>query len=622
MARSPLHNLIQYLKPHYGPLALGTVALFLANALGTYIPWLIKVAVDGLKEFDLAKDAINLGLMGQNLMGQTMNYVWLIIGLSSLMWIVRIMSRIWIFGIGRSVEFDLKQRVFEHLLILPPSYFARKSAGEVISIVTSDVENVRRLMGFALLSIINSIFVYSMTIPAMLLIDPMLTLAAISVYPLMLLLVKSFGSQLRDEQMHVQEQLAEVSTLLQEDLNGIALIKTYAQEQNERKAFDKLNEVLFDANLALAKSRNVLFPLLGGIASVSFLVLVWFGGEKLAQPNTTFKIGDLLSLIIYVERLIFPTAILGFTLTTYQRGQVSINRIQEILEIPPAVVDLPEAVALVSKSSNDNDQQNPFPITDDISNDGSKAAVLEVTGKIEVRNLDFAYEDRRELILKNLNFTIMPGERVAMIGTVGAGKTTFASVLLRLVDTPKDTLFIDGVDITEIRINDLRRHIAFVPQDSFLFSATIADNIRYGRPDASMAEVEYYASQARIQSEILNFPMKYETIVGERGITLSGGQRQRTALARALLMDAPILILDDALSSVDNQTAVSILHNFPQAKTVLFITHNLSAAATCDRILVMDGGEIIAAGTHEYLLATAPLYQKLWNQHNLEAAVR
>jgi len=621
MAGSPLRNLIQYLKPHYGPLALGTVALFLANALGTYIPWLIKVAVDGLKQLDPGQIALNgpstnngipLNGISLNAMGQTMNYVWLIIGLSSLMWIVRIMSRIWIFGIGRSVEFDLKQQVFEHLLILPPNYFARKSAGEVISIVTSDVENVRRLMGFALLSIINSIFVYSMTIPAMLLIDPMLTLAAISVYPFMLMLVKSFGAQLRDEQMHVQEQLAEVSTLLQEDLNGIALIKTYAQEQNERKAFNQLNEVLFEANLALAKSRNVLFPLLGGIASVSFLVLVWFGGEKLAQPNTTFKVGDLLSLIIYVERLIFPTAILGFTLTTYQRGQVSIKRIQEILEIPPAVVDAPESVAL-TKSKTESKTE---------STKNSATRVLEVSGKIEVRDLSFTYENQSEPTLRNLNFTIMPGERVAMIGTVGAGKTTIASVLLRLVDAPQNALFLDGVDITEIRINDLRRHVAFVPQDSFLFSATMADNIRYGRPEASMAEVEYYASQARIQSEILNFPLKYDTIVGERGITLSGGQRQRTALARALLMDAPILILDDALSSVDNQTAVSILNNFPEAKTVLFITHNLSAAATCDRILVMDQGEIIAAGTHEHLLDTAPLYQKLWNQHNLEAAVR
>ena len=619
MARSPLRNLIQYLKPHYGPLALGTVALFLANALGTYIPWLIKVAVDGLKQLDPTQVAAGASSsVSFNPMAQTMNYVWLIIGLSSLMWIIRIMSRIWIFGIGRSVEFELKQQVFEHLLILPPSYFARKSAGEVISIVTSDVENVRRLMGFALLSIINSIFVYSMTIPAMLLIDPILTLAAISVYPLMLLLVKSFGAQLRDEQMRVQEQLAEVSTLLQEDLNGIALIKTYAQEQNERKAFNQLNEVLFQANLDLAKSRNVLFPLLGGIASVSFLVLVWFGGEKLAQPNTTFKVGDLLSLIIYVERLIFPTAILGFTLTTYQRGQVSINRIQEILEIPPAVVDLPESVALTIKSQLDD-------ATDHVNHESPfdpKTRVLEVTGKIKVRDLSFTYADQTEPTLRNLNFTIMPSERVALIGTVGAGKTTLANVLLRLVNTPSNALFLDDVDITDIRIDDLRRHIAFVPQDSFLFSATIADNIRYGRPTASMAEVEYYASQARIQSEILNFPLKYETVVGERGITLSGGQRQRTALARALLMDAPILVLDDALSSVDNQTAVSILNNFPKAKTVLFITHNLSAAATCDRILVMDQGEIIAAGTHEHLLATAPLYQKLWNQHNLEAAVR
>jgi ATP-binding cassette subfamily B protein len=458
------------------------------------------------------------------------------------------------------------------------------------------VENIRRLMGFALLSIINSVFVYSLTLPAMVAIDPILTLLSVSVYPIMLVIVQRFSGQLRDEQLEVQEELSNVSSLLQEDLNGMALIKTYAQEDNERGAFGKLNDRLLDANLRMARSRNILFPLLGGIASISFLVLIWFGGEKLANPaNTTFKIGDLLTLIIYVERLIFPTAILGFVMVTYQRGLVSISRIQGILDMPPAIVDRADAIALTKD---------------------------QVTGKIEARDLTFTYDGSSQPALNHVSFTIYPSETVAILGTVGSGKSTFASALMRLVEVPSDQIFIDGVDITKMKISDLREIISFVPQDSFLFSATMRDNIRYGKPQAYDHEVENFANQARIEQEILKFPQQYDTLVGERGITLSGGQRQRTALARALLVDTPILVLDDALSSVDNQTATGILGNLPRNKTVLFITHNLSAASTCDRIILMDAGKIVQAGTHTELLAESQLYQKLWNQHKLEVAIR
>ncbi|MBD2187827.1 ABC transporter ATP-binding protein [Pseudanabaena mucicola] len=584
MARSQFQNLKNYLRPYWGDLAIGTVALLLANMLGTYIPWLIREAVDDLEVFEISE------------FPELMRYVWLIIGMSSLMWVIRMASRVWIFGIGRKVEFSLKQQIFEHLLKLPPSYFANNSAGETISIVTSDVENIRRLLGFALLSIINSVFVYGLTLPAMLVIDPMLTVLAISVYPIMLVIVQNFSGQLRDEQLQVQEELSQVSSLLQEDLNGMALIKTYAQEENELHAFSKLNDRLLDANLRMAKSRNILFPLLGGIASISFLVLVWFGGEKLASPtNTDFKIGDLLSLIIYVERLIFPTAILGFVMVTYQRGLVSINRIQNILDIPPAIVDTADAITLPKEA---------------------------VRGKIEARDLTFSYEQSTQPALNHINFTINPSETIAILGPVGSGKSTLASALMRLVQVPANQIFIDGIDITKMRIEDLRAIISFVPQDSFLFSATIRDNIRYGKPQAYEHEVENFANKARIESEILKFPKQYDTLVGERGITLSGGQRQRTALARALLVDTPILVLDDALSSVDNQTATGILGNLPQNKTVLFITHNLSAASTCDRIILMDAGKVVQVGNHAELLAESPLYQKLWNQHKLETAIK
>jgi ATP-binding cassette, subfamily B, multidrug efflux pump len=496
-----------------------------------------------------------------------------------------------LFGIGRQVEFDLKQKLFTHLLKLSPSYFANNSVGNLISIVTSDVENIRRLLGFAVLSLINTVFAYATTLPLMLIIDVKLSLLAIAVYPLMFILVQRFSGQLRDEQLQVQEELATISALLQEDLNGMALIKTYAQEDNERRAFHHLNQKLLSANIQMAKTRNFLFPILGGIASVSLLVLLWVGGSMLAEPNTTFTVGKLIALIIYVERLIFPTALLGFVLTTYQRGQVSIVRVEQILEEPPSIVDRNDAISI---------------------------NISQVKGRIEAHHLTYQYPEASTPALEDVSFKIEQGETVAVIGAVGSGKSTLANALPRLLDIAPGQLVIDGMDVTQMRVGDLRSIITYVPQDSFLFSASIADNIRYGNPEATNAEVEHYAQQAHIQGEILNFPRRYDTLVGERGITLSGGQRQRTALARALLVDSPILLLDDALSSVDNQTATDILANLPAQKTVIFISHKLSVAANADRIILLDRGRVAQIGTHQELLTESPLYSKLWDQYKLE----
>ncbi len=581
MARSQLQKLNDYLRPHYRDLALGVIALFAVNAIGTYIPWLIRGAIDEL--------AITFTTE------RVVRDVWIVIVLASVMWVIRMASRMWLFGLGRQVEFDLKQKLFTHLLKLSPSYFANNSVGNLISIATSDVENIRRLLGFAVLSLINTVFAYALTLPLMLAIDVKLSLLAIAVYPLMFMVVQTFSGQLRDQQQHVQEELASMSSLLQEDLNGMALIKTYAQEANERRAFHHLNQKLLDANIKLARTRNFLFPALGGIASVSLLVLLWVGGGMLAEPNSSFTVGKLIALIIYVERLIFPTALLGFVLTTYQRGQVSITRVEQILEEPPAIVDRIDAPSI------------------DLNH---------VKGRIEARHLTYKYPDAPNPALRDVNFVIEPGETVAVIGAVGSGKSTLANALPRLLDIAPSQLFIDGLDITEIRVGDLRSMITYVPQDSFLFSASIANNIRYGKPETPDAEVEYFAEQARIQGEILNFPQRYATLVGERGITLSGGQRQRTALARALLVDSPILLLDDALSSVDNQTATNILANLPKQKTVIFISHQLSAAANADRIILMDRGQIVQTGTHQELLTTSSLYSKLWNQHKLEEILK
>jgi len=573
-----LKKLGQYLRPHWQRSALGILALLLVNLVGVRIPLLIRDGIDEL-QVTFSYDRIAY-------------YALVVLLLASVMWGIRMVSRILIFGVGRQVEFDLKQRIFEHLLGMEPSYFATNTIGELISRATSDVDNIRRLLGFAVLSLANTLFAYAFTVPVMLSLSVKLTVVALVVYPVMLILVQLFSDRLRNQQLRVQQSTSRLSELIQEDLSGISLIKIYAQEANERRAFAELNDDLLDANLTLARTRNTLFPLLGGLASISLLLILAIGAGAIADG--VISVGDFVALVLYVERLVFPTALLGFTITAFQRGEVSIDRVEAILTSAPKIVDAPTAQSLPTAT---------------------------VRGQLAAQNLTFAYPDSQTLALDGVSFTIYPGETVAIVGPIGAGKSTLANALPRLLNIEPGQLFLDGQDITNIPLADLRQAIAYVPQESFLFSTTIHNNIRYGAPLAELPEVKYAAKLAQIAPEIDNFPRQYETVVGERGITLSGGQRQRSALARALMIEAPVVVLDDALSSVDNQTATDILHNLKtgtQNQTVLFISHQMGVAALSDRIIVMDQGRIVQIGTHDELVQQPGLYQQLWEQHKLE----
>ncbi len=454
-----LAKLGAYLRPHWREATLGIIALLSVNGLGVYIPWLIRSAVDQLSA------SFNFN--------QILRYVVPIILLSSAMWLIRMASRIWLFGVGRQVEFDLKQQIFEHLLKLEPSYFATNTAGDLINRATSDVDNIRRLVGFAVLSLANTVFAYILTLPVMLTISVDLTLASLAVYPFMFWLVHLFSNRLRKQQAVVQEELSDISELIQEDISGIALIKIYAQEENERRAFAQKNQQLLAANLQLAKSRNILFPLIGGLANLSSLVIIWLGATRISTG--TLAVGDFLALLIYVERLVFPTALLGFTITAYQRGEVSIDRLESILAVTPKIQDTEDTVHL---------------------------PLAEVKGELTATNLSFSYPNANTPALENINFTIFPGETVSIVGAIGSGKSTLANALPRLLDIEPGQLFLDGVDITTIALADLRNAIAYVPQDSFLFSTTIKNNIRYGDPVSEQQDVESVAKQAQIHPEI------------------------------------------------------------------------------------------------------------------------
>jgi ATP-binding cassette subfamily B protein len=552
------------------------VALVVVNLLSTAFPLLVRRIIESLKD----------GFSQQELLVEAA----LILALATVMGLVRLASRVLVFGIGRQVEADLKQRIFDHVLLQEPSFVQGMGSGEVISRATSDVENVRRLLGFALLSLANTALAYAMTLPAMLLINPGLSLAAVGLYPLMLMTVRLFGGRMMRQQRRLQESLASLSDLIQEDISGIGAIKIYGQEATEQKAFAGRNRAYRDAALGLARSRSTLFPLLEGISSISLLLLLALGSGQLERGS--LSIGDLVALVLFVERLVFPTALLGFTLNTFQTGQVSLERVEALLNRHSLI------------TSPARPQRAPEP----------------AQGAVQAVGLTVRYPDAQRPALDNLHFTLAPGELVAVVGPVGCGKTTLARALGRLVQVPEGQLFFDGVDITALDLGSLRSRVALVPQEGYLFTCSLADNLRYGAPDASQERVERAAREARLESDIRSFPDGYDTLVGERGITLSGGQRQRTALGRALLVDAPLLVLDDALASVDNNTAAAILRSVreQERRSVLMISHQLSAAAACDRILVMEEGRLVQQGHHRDLVAVAGPYRRLWEREQAE----
>jgi ATP-binding cassette subfamily B protein len=571
-----LRRILQYLRPYRTTVLLGAVSLLVVNLLGVSLPLIVRNAVDALHGgFALTDVLLKAGL---------------IIALATVMGLVRLWSRILVFGVGRQVETDLKQRIFDHLLRQEPSFVQSTGSGEVISRATSDVENVRRLLGFAVLSLTNTALAYALTLPAMLAIDPLLTLAAVGLYPLMFLVVRLFGGRMMKQQRRQQEALAQLSELIQEDLSGIGAIKIYGQELMEQEAFEGRNRHYRDAALRLGRTRSTLFPLLEGIASVSLLLLLAIGSGQLESGRLT--IGDLVALILYVERLVFPTALLGFTLNSFQTGQVSLDRIEALLQRESLVKSPPEPVV---------PEQPP-------------------RGVVEARGLTVRYPGAAQPTLDGLSFRIKAGELVALVGPVGCGKTTLARALGRMVVVDPGQLFFDGIDITRLALDDLRRQVALVPQEGFLFTASLADNLRYGDPGAPIERVEEASRQARLESDVRGFPDGYATLVGERGITLSGGQRQRTALGRALLVEAPLLVLDDALASVDNNTAAGILAEVRRQgkRSVLMISHQLSAAAACDRILVLEEGRLVQEGHHRDLLAVAGPYRRLWEREQAE----
>ncbi len=550
---------LPYLFKYKWEYLFGFSLLVAINLLAAYIPQLIKKAIDALSS---------------QMHGEIKSIIIIVLALALVMAVIRTMSRMVVFGIGRSVEYDLKKSLFNHLISMQPNFFTNQKTGDLISIITNDIQSLRAIAGFGMLNIANTIIAFSIIIPLMIDLNPKLTFYFLGLIPLILLFVTLISRKLKKYQAIVLEKLGEMTHFIEQNLSGIHIIKTYAQEESEIQRFSKVNNSLLDNYLKLVKYRSVVGPMMKVIASIGFVLLLYIGGKSIIEES--FTLGEFAAYSLYIERLIWPVATLGWLVTVVYRAVISSGRINEVLNEEPSIKDSANAI---DKTSFDD-----------------------------------------EINLKALNCVIKKGATVGIVGTIGSGKSILANKVMHLIDLKESEILIDDIDIKNIKLNSLRSLINLVPQENFLFSTSIKENIAYAK-DMSDEEVMELAKKVSIHDEIMSFPKQYETLVGERGVTLSGGQRQRLAIARALAINPEILILDDALSSVDNQTATKIFHNIQEnrlGKTTIFITHKIHAIKDADQIIAMDKMQIVESGKHDELMNNqAGIYKMLWeSQHD------
>ena len=576
-----MRRLLGYLLRYRLRYAAGGACLLATATLAMAIPFLLKRAIDAIGHTGDAHRIVTSAL-------------W-IVAIAVVQSVVRTLSRVLIFNVGRDVEYDLRNDLFAHLQKLPLSFYHSQQTGDLMSRLINDVTAVRMLLGPGILNFVNTPVYYAYGVAIMLTLDARLTLAALLPYPLLLIIVKRYSRRLMEGTLHVQEGLAEMSSRVQENLSGIHVVRAYACEDVETAAFAALNERFKQQSMQLARVRGQLFPVMKVAASLGTLVVLWYGGIEVI--NGRLSLGDLVAFIGYLNLLAWPTMAMGWMLSILQRGRAAMTRLEHIFGTVPEIRDLPDAT--------------PLPAG---------------RGRIEFHDVDFAYRTagNGHQVLDGVSFQIAPGQKLALVGRTGAGKSTIAALLPRLFDVGGGQIRLDGRDIRSLPLAQLRQSIGFVPQDPFLFSRTIRENISFGLDDSDDHTVKRAAAIAGVADDIESFPRGYDTIVGERGITLSGGQKQRLTLARAVIIDPPILVLDDALSSVDTRTEraiLSALETVMRDRTSIIIAHRISTIQDADVIAVVDDGRIVELGDHMSLLARDGLYADLFRQQRLEEEI-
>jgi len=573
-SRSRFATVVKYLKDYKWYVAAGLVCIVLSNGLSMLIPYVFKIILD---------------FIGQSAPSQVLlEFIILSVVLAVVAGFFSFFTRRTIIWMSRKVEYGLRGELLSHLLKLTPSFYHNYRTGDIMARATNDLEAVRMMVGPGIMHMANTIVTLAVAVPLMIILSPKLTLYAL--IPIMLLppLIAKFSNLVYKRSVRIQEEFAALTTAAQENLSGVRVIRAYSQEEAETESFREMSKTYVDVNMDMAKVQAVFMPMVTAAAALLNLVILYFGGLEVMAGR--ISLGTLVAFFAYLSMMLWPLIAMGWVISLYQRGVASLERIDELLKTKPDV----EEVAKVGFTG-------------------------PMQGRIEFKNLDFGYNGKK--VLEEINVTIEPGETIGLVGQTGSGKTTLVSLLPRLFPINRGQLFIDGVDINDWNLHALRRQIGIATQEPFLFSDSVRANIAFGSDDIIESKVLSSSRAAALDKDVDGFPRGYSTLIGERGITLSGGQKQRTAIARAILVEPKILILDDATSAVDTQTEDEINQRIKDVlggRTAIIISHRVSSVKDADVIVYLKDGRIAEKGSHEELMTIDGYYAELYRRQLLE----